>query len=178
MKKLSLQDQLLKAGLTSKSKAHKAQSQKHKQLKKKQKNNVEVIDEASALAKQAAAKQQVKDRLLNEKRNEQAEQNQIAGQISQLITLNKLPIDEEAEGFSFSHKNKVKVIYVADDIRQRIVNGSVNIVELGKTYEVVPAGVAKKIAERDKGRVVYLSDATAPIDDAYADYVIPDDLMW
>lgn len=179
MKNISLQDQLLKAGLTSKSKAHKAKTQKHKQIKQKQKNKIQVVDQAAVLAEEAKLKQQEKDRLLNEKRNQQAEQKQIAGQINQLISLNKLDKDEEGAPFNFTHDNKVKAIYIDEALRQRIVAGTAVIVQLGKTYEVVPIGVAEKIAQRDKERVIYLEDVT-PIssDDAYADYAVPDDLMW
>ena len=179
MKNISLQDQLLKAGLTSKSKAHKAKSQKQKQLKQKQKNKVEVVNEAALLAKQAQAKRLEKDRLLNEKRNEQAEKNQISAQITQLIELNKLAKEDDGDAFNFSHDNKVKTIYIDDALRQRIVTGTALIVDLAKTYEVVPAAVAEKIAQRDKDRVIYLDDVTPQSnDDDYADYVVPDDLMW
>lgn len=179
MKKLSLQDQMLQAGLTSKSKASKVKKQKHKQLKQKRKNNVVVQDEAALLAKQAAAKQHEQDRALNEKRNQQAEKNQIAGQINQLITLNKLPKGEEGEVFNFTHGTKVKRIYVDDGLRQRLVLGSAVIVVLGKAFEVVPTVVAEKIAQRDKNRVIYLDDVTTvSVDDEYADFAVPDDLMW
>ena len=104
MKNISLQDQLLKAGLTSKSKANKAKSQKHKQKKQKQKNNVETIDEAALLAKQAEAKLRENNRVLNDKRNEQAEKNQIAAQITQLINLNKLPKEYDGDAFNFTHE--------------------------------------------------------------------------
>ena len=60
-----------------------------------------------------------------------------------------------------------------------IVTGTALIVDLAKTYEVVPAAVAEKIAQRDKDRVIYLDDVTPQSDDDdYADYVVPDDLMW
>ncbi|PCI18497.1 MAG: nucleoprotein/polynucleotide-associated enzyme [Piscirickettsiaceae bacterium] len=179
MKKLSLQDQMLQAGLTSKSKASKLKKQKHKQQKQQQKNNAVVQDEAGLMAKQAAAKQREKDRLLNEKRNQQAEKNQISGQINQLITLNKLPKGEEGDAFNFTHDKKVKSIYIGDDLRKRLVSGSAVIVVLGKAFEVVPTVVAEKIAQRDKVRVIYLDDV-APItnDDEYADFAVPDDLMW
>ncbi len=60
MKNISLQDQLLKAGLTNKSKASKVKSQKHKQLKKQRKNKIETVDETALLAKQAEAERRAK----------------------------------------------------------------------------------------------------------------------
>jgi len=178
MKNISLQDQLLKAGLTNKSKASKVKSQKHKQLKKQRKNKIETVDEMALLAKQAEAERREKDRLLNEKRNQEAEKNQIAGQIKQLITLNKLEKDDEGSAFNFTHDDKVKAIYVSDELRDRIVAGRAVIVQLAKAYEVVPAAVAEKIAQRDQQRVIYLDDVAPVVDDEYADYQIPDDLMW
>jgi len=65
MKSLSLQDQLLKAGLTSKTKAHKVNTAKRKQTQRKQKNKIEVVDRAAVLAKEAKARQLESDRLLN-----------------------------------------------------------------------------------------------------------------
>jgi Uncharacterized protein conserved in bacteria (DUF2058). len=94
MKNISLQDQLLKAGLTNKSKASKVKSQKHKKLKKQRNNKIETVDETALLAKQAEADRREKDKLLNAKRNQEAEKNQIAGQVKQLIALNKIEKDE------------------------------------------------------------------------------------
>jgi uncharacterized protein YaiL (DUF2058 family) len=179
MKKSSLQDQLLNAGLTSKTKVSKVQSQKHKQLKKKRKNKVEVVDEVAILAKKTADERREKDKQLNEQRNLNAEKNQIAGQIKQLIILNKLDKSDEGGAYRFTHEGKVKSIYVADELRDRVVAGRAVIVQLGQAYEVVPKPVADKIAQRDKQRVIYIENAqTSPIDDDYADFEIPDDLMW
>jgi Uncharacterized protein conserved in bacteria len=73
----------------------------------------------------------------------------------------------------------VKSLYVDDTLRQRLVEGSAVIVDAGKAYEVVPADVAEKIAMRDKGRVVLINAvANQQEDEYYADYEVPDDLMW
>lgn len=179
MKNISLQDQLLKAGLTSKSKANKAKKQKNKQRQQLQKNKVEVRNEAADLANAARTKQLEKDRDLNEKRNQQAEENQIAGQITQLINMNKIEKDDDGVAFNFTDDNKVKVIYVDDEVRNKLVSGRAVIVNLGKTYEVVSAAVAEKIAQRDAQRVIYLDNVEkCVVDDEYADFAVPDDLMW
>ncbi|PHS73376.1 MAG: nucleoprotein/polynucleotide-associated enzyme [Cycloclasticus sp.] len=177
MKNISLQDQLLKAGLTNKTKASKVKSQKHKQLQKKRKNKIKTVDETALLAKQAEDQRREKDKLLNEKRNQKAEKKQIAGQIKQLIMLNKFEKDDEGTAFNFTHNDKVKSVYVSDELRNRLVAGRAVIVQLAKAYEVVPAPVAEKIAQRDQQRVIYLDDVV-PVVDEYADYQIPDDLMW
>jgi uncharacterized protein YaiL (DUF2058 family) len=179
MKNISLQDQLLKAGLTNKSKASKVKSQKHKQLQKKRKNKIETTDETALMVKQAEEKRREKDRLLNEKRNQEAEKKQIAGQIRQLITLNKLEKDDDGSAFNFTHNDKVKALYISDELRDRLVSGRVVIVQLGESFEIVPAPVAEKIAQRDKQSVIYLDDVVvSSVDDEYAEYAVPDDLMW
>ena len=55
-----------------------------------------------------------------------------------------------------------------------------DFVRLGDATELVPKVVADKIAERNPDIVVRVKKAdTVPAeDDPYADYKIPDDLMW
>ncbi len=48
-------------------------------------------------------------------------------------------------------------------------------------YELVPPVIAEKIRERDARAVVTHSPPAATaevIDEAYKDFVVPDDLMW
>ncbi|MCB1676070.1 MAG: DUF2058 family protein, partial [Halioglobus sp.] len=52
-------------------------------------------------------------------------------------------------------------------------------------YELLPAAAAEKIRQRDVQTIVLLNTRragapgdTADVDDPYAQYVIPDDLMW
>ncbi|MEW5007879.1 MAG: DUF2058 domain-containing protein [Cycloclasticus sp.] len=179
MKSLSLQDQLLKAGLTSKTKAHKVNTDKRKQTQRKQKNKVQVVDRAAVLAEEAKARQLEKDRLLNEKRNRKAEKRQIAAQIAQLVKANKLAKDDEAPVFHFTYNNEIKSIYVPENVRKSLIAEKAVIVMFAGHYEVVPAEIAQKIAERDSKRVIYLQpDEADKVDDGYADYAVPDDLMW
>jgi len=179
MKSLSLQDQLLKAGLTSKSKVHKVKNAKRKQTQRQQKNKVAVVDHGAKLAEDARLYQLEKDRLLNEKRNKKAEKRQIAAQIAQLVKANKLKKDDEAPVFHFTYKNEIKSIYVPDSLRKDIIAEKAVIVMFAGHYEVVPADIAVKIAERDARRVIHLEkEQASKVDDDYADFAVPDDLMW
>ena len=139
MKNLSLQDQLLKAGLTNDAKAKKIRTDKRKQTKKQQKNKVEIVDEAKQLVQEAKAKRVEKDKKLNQQRNIEAEKKQIANQILQLIELNKLPKDEDGIVYNFTDQNIVKVIYISEDKRNKIIAGSLAIVKSRDNYEVVVA---------------------------------------
>ncbi len=180
MKNLSLQDQLLKAGLSNDAKAKKIRSDQRKQTKKQQKNKIEIVNEAKQLVQEAKAKQQEKDKQFNQQRNIEAEKKQIANQIIQLIELNKLPKDEEGIAYNFTDQNKVKVIYISEKSRNQIIAGSFAIVKSKDNYEVVDAEVAKKIKQRDEQPVIVLFEGKAemPEDGEYTGYEIPDDLMW
>jgi uncharacterized protein YaiL (DUF2058 family) len=178
MKKLSLQDQLLKAGLTSKAKANKVKSEKRKQIQQQQKNKISTVNEAKKQANAVIAQQVQKDKQLNDLRNQQAEQKQIANQIIQLINMNKIEQDEEGVAFNFTDDNKVKVLYISAGLKGDLVAGKAVITKLGNGYEIVSAKVADKIAQRDSAYIIELADTNLDIDDDYADYKIPDDLMW
>jgi|LSQX01.2.fsa_nt_gb uncharacterized protein YaiL (DUF2058 family) len=176
----SLHEQLLKAGLVDQQKLKQVKSAKRKQQKQQRKSKEVVIDEAKLAAQQAAAEKAERDRELNRQLKEQAERKAIAAQIEQLITLNRLPREGDI-AYNFVDQNKVKRIYVTEAIRDKLSEGLLAIVSLKEQYEVVPAKVAEKIRQRDEACVILCNDRQADLpdeDDPYADYKIPDDLMW
>lgn len=180
MKNLSLQDQLLKAGLTTDNKAKQVRTEKRKQSKKQRKNKVVIVDETKQLVQEAKARQIEKDRLLNEQRNKEAEKKQIANQIIQLIDLNKLAKDDNGVPYNFTDQGKVKSVYISEEIRNKIIVGKCAIVKSKVSYEIVVVEVAKKIMQRNERLVIVLFDKKmdAEEDNEYQGYEIPDDLMW
>ncbi len=180
--KLSLQDQLLKSGLVSSAQAKTAKSEKNKQTQQQRKNNTVIVDEAKALALKVQAEKVERDRELNQLRKQQDEQKQLAAQIKQLIELNRHAQSADGVAYKFTDAGKVKTLYVSDAMRGQLINGRLAIVKLGTLYEVVSAEVADKISLRDAATVIVYN--TAPTidadtkDDPYADYQIPDDLIW
>jgi uncharacterized protein YaiL (DUF2058 family) len=180
MKNQSLQDQLLNAGLTNNAKARTVRTEKRKQDKKQRNNKVEIIDETKQLVEEAKAKLVEKDKLLNEQRNKAAELKQIGQQIIQLIKINKLPQDPDGVAYNFTDQNKVKVIYISEEIRNKIISGRLAIVKAGTKYEVVASEVAQKIKQRDEQAIIVLfsDNKEQTEDDEYQGYEIPDDLMW
>ncbi|MDD2800812.1 MAG: DUF2058 domain-containing protein [Methylococcales bacterium] len=179
--KLSLQDQLLKSGLVSSAKAKTIKSNKHKQTRQQQKNNVVVVDETKLLAEQAQAEKIARDKELNQLRKLQDEQKQLVAQVKQLIELNRQPKDENGLAYNFNDNNKIKTVYVANAMREQIIQGRVAIVKLAGAYEVVSAEVAKKILDRDASSVIVFNqqaDNASDAEDAYAAFQIPDDLIW
>ncbi|TAN67096.1 MAG: DUF2058 domain-containing protein [Methylobacter sp.] len=181
MAKLSLQEQLLKSGLVSAVKAKSVKSDKRKQTQQQRKNKVEVVDEAKELAQKAQAEKVEKDRELNQLRQQQEEQKQLAAQIKQIIELNRLPRDAEGQAYNFTDNNKVKRLYVSETMRDQIAEGRLAIVKLGTNYEVVAADTAIKIQQRDAASVIVFNERNKiadVVDDPYAAYQVPDDLIW
>jgi len=179
--KLSLQDQLLKSGLVSNAKAKTIKSDKHKQARQQQKNNVVVVDETKVLAEQAQAEKIARDKELNQLRKLQDEQKQLAAQVKQLIELNRLSRDENGVAYNFNDNNKIKTLYVSSEMREQLIQGRLAIVKLAQSYEVVSAEVAKKIQARDESSVIVFNEPgnnVTEAEDAYAAYQIPDDLIW
>lgn len=178
----SLQDQLLKAGVINKQKASKVNAEKRKKAKQSRQTKTSDIDENKLAVQQTHAVKAEKDRQLNQQRQQQLEQKAINAQIRQLIISNRQPQDDAETAYNFSDNNIVKKIYISETLRAQISNGQLAIVKLDDRYEVVPAIVARKISERSQDHVVVLNDPTNPDvvveNDAYADYQIPDDLMW
>ena len=176
----TLQDQLLKAGLVSNKQAKQVKKEKTKKAKVQRKSAQPEVNEVQEQARLAKAEKVEKDRLLNAEKNAQAEKVAVAAQIKQLIKLNKIARDGEV-AFNFTDASKIKKIYVNDKLQQELSRGQLSIVRLGDAYEVVPSAVAEKIAVRDEAVIVYKADrvkGTEGDNDPYADYQIPDDLMW
>lgn len=179
---MSLQDQLLKAGLVDEKKAKKAKQAKNKQEKLKRKNKIETVDEAKLAAEKAQAEKVERDRQLNLQRKQEAEQKAITAQIRQLIEMNRQEKSAGDVTYNFTDGNKVTHIYVDERQQKQLSNGHLAIVRFDGNYEIVPTTVSEKIAMRDESYLVYCNrgkeDTVVDEEDPYAEFQVPDDLMW
>lgn len=177
----SIQDQLLKAGLVDKKKSQAIKSEKRKKAKQQPKGQ-KVVNETQEQIKQAQQQKVEADRDKNRQIQAAAQAKAIQAQIKQLIESNRIEREEGDVAFQFADDNKVKKLYVTELLQAHLSKGRVAIVKGESGYELVPAVVANKISERDAQMVVFLySDQEqnqVDEDDPYADYQIPDDLMW
>lgn len=176
----SLQDQLLQAGIVDKKKAKKINQERRKEAKQKGKGQP-VVDDNKRAAQQALAEKAERDREINRQRNLEAEKKAIRAQVVQLIELNRIERRTGETAYNFADGKKVKKLYVTALQHAQLVKGLLAIVKLREQYELVPAAVAEKIKQRDEAAVLVLNTASAAQreeDDPYADYQIPDDLMW
>ena len=175
---MSLKNQLLKAGLTDKQSVRNSRMKKQATKPKKERGQLS----KSALAAQETQRHKArKDKQLNRQKQLEAERKAELAQVKQLIELSKIERVDAEQAYSFNHQGQIKTIYVTVKQQQQLANTQIAIVAtVYGSFELVPLLVAKKIAQRDATSIVAsneTSDVSAD-DDPYADYEIPDDLMW
>ena len=174
------QDQLLKAGVVTKQQVKKAQAESNKNKKQHSKKD-KPVDENKLKLQQAAKEKAELDRELNKRKQEQAKQKAVSAEIDQLITQNQLKRGEECEiVYNFEHRKKVNRVYVNQEMKQDIIDGKLGIVRIDGRYELVPRKIAEKIQQRNDKRVVLFEKEEQIIDenDPYAEFQVPDDLVW
>ncbi|MYN46705.1 DUF2058 family protein [Pseudoduganella sp. FT93W] len=177
---VSLQDQLLKAGLVNKTKVKLANQDKSKQQKEQRRSGVQSVDEAKLAAQEAQRQQAERARALNAERDAAAQQKAIHAQIVQMVQQNRQPAGKGDIAYNYTFQNKIERLYVSPEVQGHLVAGRLVIVVLNGATELVPRVIADKIAERDAALVVRVKQSSNVVDedDPYAAYQIPDDLMW
>src|SRR5580693_2729690 len=185
MSSLSLRDQLLQAGLVNEQQvkeaerqAQRKQYQGQKQQPRTQRNGP--TPQELAAKKQAEAKA-VRDAELNRKQLEKAQRKALYAQIRELVTQNRITRPDVEETYNFIDGGKVRRIRADAALRERITRGEVMLVRCEGRYELVLPVIAEKIRERDARAVVAQGQPAATpevIDEAYKDFVVPDDLIW
>ena len=152
---MSLQDQLLKAGLADKKQAKKARQEKRAARKKNKGKAVE--PRINRTRKEAAAKAE-RSRELNRRINREKARLENLAQARQLISHHRLNLDKYEDPYYFAVGRKIKKIYVNGDIAGKLSRGSLAIVTADGAFEIVPARVARKIAARDRDSLLVLHE--------------------
>ncbi|UHD16666.1 DUF2058 domain-containing protein [Thiocapsa bogorovii] len=177
----SLQDQLLKAGLVDEQKLKQARSTKHKKTKRHAGPRSTAVDnEARQAAERARREKLERDRELNLRRQEEAALRAAENEIRQLIHTHRVVRDRGDLAFNFTDGTTLKRIYVDKEQHSKLVSGILAVVRQDAFYEVVPAEIALRVAARDASLVLVHNKAAEEkdADDPYADYQVPDDLIW
>jgi hypothetical protein len=190
----SLRDQLLKTGLVSEEQAKKADKQTklktHQQQKKKRKHKkrgtIEPIetDSIAYQAEKAREKEIERAKELNRQRDVQRLEKELRAQVHDLIQRHQVNDPKADIAYHFVEGGVVKEISVNVKQKQQLSNGFLAITVLDDAYYLVPTPIAKKLLERvpetviDLGKKEEKTTNDAYSEDPYADYPIPDDLMW
>ena len=148
---LSLQDQLLKAGIADKKQAKKA---KHEKRAKRKKTKGKKATPEMNQAQQAQLAQAKRSQELNRQLNQEKVKLEKLSQVRQLIETNRLELDKYEEPYYFKVGKKIKKLYVNEDITKKLSRGELSIVSFDDLLEIVPDKVAQQIAERDQNSLV------------------------
>lgn len=173
MAKLTLQEQMLKAGLVNEKKLKKA--------KKGSKKSRVQAREAKAAVEENKAAQVERDKQINKEREEQRLAKEIKAQVKQLVAMNKIDTKNGDIKYNFTDGTTVKYLYVDEMTQTQLSKGILSISREGEGYAIIPTVVAEKIAMRDDESLVDTAKPTEEVldeDDPYKDFVVPDDLMW
>jgi len=178
-----LQEQLLKAGLVKKSKLAEVAREQNKALHSK---GPSVPNEIQREAERARAEKVERDRALAAESKAHARIAELRAQARQIIEDRKVPRAGENE-YRFSVDGVIRTLLVSEDLRKKLSSGTLVIARLDERFELLPRAAADKVRERDPGMIVLdhaqnvstEPSATTSEDDAYyAQFKVPDDLVW
>ncbi len=177
----SLQEQLLKAGLTTEHKMKQAKTEKRKQQKKKKKGATSNPSDLQQHIAQTKAEQQKRADELNQARQAELKEREQVARVKQILEHHN---QDEIRGnvtFNFTYENKVKELDVNAETQKKLSKGRLAICVLEGQFYVLEDEPARKIAEVDEKYIVFhvvFENDKPDEDDPYADYEVPDDLMW
>ncbi len=176
--KNALQAQLLKAGLVDSKKAKKIS----KQVAHAKRTGDESTEEAKRAVAEAKAKKLAKDQQLNQQRQQALEEKTLKANIIQMIKQHQVTETQGDVEYKFVDGTKVKKLYLSQKFYEQMVAGHLVIAKLAEdNYALLPYPLANRINDKMEGFVINTADKaedTLDEDDPYAEYVIPDDLMW
>ncbi|MCG6201327.1 DUF2058 domain-containing protein [Psychromonas antarctica] len=178
----SLQEQLMKSGLINKQKAQQAQTEKRRNAKqKKKKGTVEVSDVQVIINSQ---KEIQKQQDLEKNRQTQAELDARAAH-AKLIQMIAQHCEKNYQGeidYHFTYANKVKRIAINAKTQYSLINGMLAICVLNDAFYLINKEAVAKLTEIDPSVLVALHEkvelSDIEEDDPYAEFAIPDDLIW
>ncbi|HAE76855.1 DUF2058 domain-containing protein [Morganella morganii] len=179
MTKLTLQEQMLKAGLVTSKKMDKVR-------RTAKKSRVQAREAREAVEENKKA-QLERDKQLSEQQKQAVLSREYKAQVKQLIEMNRIIISKGSIDFNFTDSNVIKSITVDKTTQSQLISGRLAIARLStensgvSEYAIIPAVVADKITQRDTESIVLnnvLAQDETDEDDPYADFKIPDDLMW
>ncbi len=171
-----LQQQLIKAGVATAD-----QIKKGDRHKRGEDRRSPPPSDQQRLAQQ---KRQDADRERNRQQQEQRERKERLAQVRQIIESNRIDRKGGEAAYQFVEAGRIRKFYLHEAQRQQVVAGTLVVVRLGRNFELVLPEVADRIAERDPAIVLVRNGAAAvSADDAaasdpYAEFQVPDDLMW
>ena len=177
MVKNALQAQLLKAGLVDNKKAKKLSKQAVHQKRTGESNEAEI----KASIEQAKQEKMAKDQAIEQQKKQQLLEKELKAAIIQMIQQHKIKDTDGEVAYQFIDE-KIKKVYINQQIYNALVAGSLVIAKDQDSYAFLPKALAERINSKMEGFIIVnnseKNEETTDEEDPYAAYVIPDDLMW
>lgn len=177
----SLQEQLLKAGLANKQSANQIRSEKRKKnkavRKKQAAQDTTLQDELATKKAQQTEIDAQKNQVIKAQLDEKSEQ----GKVKQMVKQLKIKDFAGELEYNYVLDGKVKRLLLDDINHNALVKGRISVCHVDGVIYLLPTQAAEKIALVDEKYLVLQNDnqpADIDEDDPYADFQIPDDLMW
>jgi uncharacterized protein YaiL (DUF2058 family) len=182
----SLSDQLLKSGVVSEQEAKKARnetkSKKQKARKPKKNQRGAEESEAAQFARQVDEAKRARDRDLNKQREAERQRQADEKAARELLVNKEIQRGDDATlTYNFTVDSRIKKLNVTQEQRDGLAGGRLAIARTRGQFRLVDRETAEKIREKAPFLIVWLddgSDDTPSEDDPYADFPVPDDMMW
>jgi len=188
--KNALQEQLLKAGLATEDQLAKPKPGRRKPRGEKGRRNDrpkrprdgatgKPRRDDSDLARAWAARQRAEREEAERKKRLKAQRKANRAKIRQLTLDNCLNSDTAEIPFQFMVGNNIKNIYVTEAQRGQLLAGELRITFQDGRRCLIPAAVADQIHQLDPEKlIINPAEVDETIDEDYADFQVPDDLIW
>jgi Uncharacterized protein conserved in bacteria len=186
----ALQAQLLKAGLVKKSQVSQVANQQAKARVDKHDPKAAAIAAEAELARIEAEKARLekveRDRQIAAERNAERRANELRAQARQIIADKKVLAKGEAE-YRFNDGEVIRTLLLTEAVRKQVIDAALVIVRDGEGYCLLPRVAAVQVRERAPELIVldnagrdYVEPSTGNAEDDayYAQFQVPDDLVW
>lgn len=186
----ALQAQLLKAGLVKKSQVSQVANQQAKARVDKHDPKAAAIAAEAELARIEAEKARLekveRDRQIAAERNAERRANELRAQARQIIADIKVLAKGEAE-YRFNDGEVIRTLLLTEAVRKQVIDAALVIVRDGEGYCLLPRVAAVQVRERAPELIVldnagrdYVEPSTGNAEDDayYAQFQVPDDLVW
>lgn len=186
----ALQAQLLKAGLVKKSQVSQVANQQAKARVDKHDPKAAAIAVEAELARIEAEKARLekveRDRQIAAERNAERRANELRAQARQIIADKKVLAKGEAE-YRFNDGEVIRTLLMTEAVRKQVIDAALVIVRDGEGYCLLPRVAAVQVRERAPELIVldnagrdYVEPSTGNAEDDayYAQFQVPDDLVW
>ncbi|MCI2285646.1 DUF2058 domain-containing protein [Colwellia sp. MSW7] len=157
-------------------------TKKNKQKRSGVRHDATLQEQVKQDLAKAKIEKQEKDNALNALKKQQLADKEQVLRIKQILTHHQIKNVGGDNDYNYTFGSKIKKLSLDLATHKALVNGRLSLCGLDDVTYLVTRETADQLAELDKNVVLVQNDMTADDfideDDPYADYQIPDDLMW